>query len=230
MADGRIDIAARDGTGSFAAYASGPETAEKGIVVIQEVFGVNATMRTVADHWGEAGYRAIVPDLFWRIAPGTDLDSTKEADRERAMELYRAFYLDDGIADCHSAITRLREGGRRVGVVGYCLGGRLAYHMATRSHAAACVGYYGVGIENVLAEAGEEMRPLLLHFGEADEHCGAEARARIYEALGGRPQVELHTYEGAGHAFARPNSVNYEAEAAALADERTAAFIARHLD
>ena len=229
MAGTKIEIAASDGSGSFAAYRSGPETSDKGIVVIQEIFGVNASIREVADQWGAAGYATVAPDLFWRVEPGMEIDSTIEAERERAMGIYRAFDLETGIADCIATIAELRGHCAKVGVIGFCLGGRLAYHMATRSDADACIGYYGVGIETVLEEATDGVRPMLQHFGETDELCGPEARAQIYKALEGLPDVELHTYENAGHAFGRATSVNFDAAAKQLADERTGAFLARHV-
>jgi len=225
-----IKIEAADGSGRFQAYASGPEDAASGVVVIQEIFGVNATMRAVADQLGQQGRRAIVPDLFWRIEPGVDLDSTRESEREQAMGYYRKFDLAKGIEDCVAAVAHLRGACARIGVVGYCLGGRLAYHTAVQTDADASVGYYGVGIETVLEDAGRGIRPLLLHFGETDELCGPDARAAIYGALESQPGVELHSYAGAGHAFARPNSVNFNPEAADLANQRTADFFDRHLD
>ena len=230
MTGARLDITASDASGSFSAYRGGPAAAEKGIVVIQEIFGVNPSIRAVADQWGEAGYVTAAPDLFWRVEPGMEIDSTIEAERERAMEIYRAFDLETGIADCLATIAELRRSCVKVGVIGFCLGGRLAYHMATRSDADACIGYYGVGIETVLDEAKGGVRPMLQHFGEADELCGPEARAQIYAALEDLPDVELYTYTAAGHAFGRRNSVNFNADAKQLADDRTAAFLARHMN
>lgn len=226
---GYIEIEAGDGSGAFSTYVTGPEEVERGVVVIQEIFGINATMRAAADRFAQIGYRAAVPDLFWRLEPGIELDSTQESGRERAFEFYHAFDLDKGVDDCITAIAHLRQGCARVGAVGFCLGGRIAYQLAASSDAEACVGYYGVGIETALDLAAGEMRPLLLHFGETDGLCGPEAQDQIYRVLEGKPNVELHTYAGAGHAFARPNSVNFHAEAAALAKRRTADFLARLL-
>jgi carboxymethylenebutenolidase len=225
-----IEIEAADGSGQFQAYASGPEDAASGVVVIQEIFGISESMKAVADHWGAQGRRAIVPDLFWRIEPGVALDSTQESERERAMEYYGKFDNAKGVEDCVAAVGHLRRTCARVGAVGFCLGGRLAYHTAVHSDAEACVGYYGVGIESVLDEAQDGIGSLLLHFGETDELCGPEARAAIYGALEGRDGVELHLYGGAGHAFARSNSVNFNPQAADLANQRTADFFARYLD
>lgn len=229
MANSRVEIAAADGSGVFAAYASGDDGAKAGLVVMQEIFGVNASIRAAADQWAGEGYRVLAPDLFWRIDPGIEIDSTIESERERAMEFYKAFELEKGIGDCIATIAHLRQSCERVGVMGFCLGGRLAYHMATRSDADACVGYYGVGMETVLAEADGGVRPMLQHIGETDELCPPDARAQIYAALEGLPDVELYTYEGAGHAFGRATSVNFNEEAIRLADERTAEFYKRYL-
>jgi carboxymethylenebutenolidase len=216
--------------GEFAAYVVEPDgDGRNGIMVIQEVFGVNAYIRSVADGFAEQGYRVAAPELFWRLEPRVALDSTIPEERDRAMALAGKHDWGRGAVDCKTALTFLQESCDKVGVVGFCLGGRMAYHMAAEAGASASVGYYGVGIETKLNLAGEEMAPLLLHFGETDEHCDAKARAATYQVLDPLPQVELYTYEGVGHAFARPNSMNYNAEAAALANQRTTDFLDRYL-
>jgi len=216
--------------GEFAAYLVESETnGGTGIMVIQEVFGVNKYIRSVADGFADQGHRVAAPDLFWRLEPRIELDSTIPEERDRAMELAGEHDRDQGVDDCKTALEHLQESCNKVGVVGFCLGGRMAYHMAAQAQPNASVGYYGVGIETKLNLAGEEMAPLLLHFGETDELCDANARAAIYQVLEPLPQVELYTYEGVGHAFARPNSMNYNAEAAALANQRTADFLDRYL-
>jgi len=216
--------------GEFAAYVVESESnGRTGIMVIQEVFGVNEYIRSVADGFADQGHRVAAPDLFWRLEPRIELDSTIPEQRDKAMELAGKHDRDQGVDDCKAALTHLQESCDKVGVVGFCLGGRMAYHMAAQAQPSASVGYYGVGIETKLNLAGEGMAPLLLHFGETDELCDANARAAIYEVLEPLPRVELYTYEGVGHAFARPNSMNYNAEAAALANQRTADFLNRYL-
>jgi len=216
--------------GEFAAYMVETESdGRTGIMLIQEVFGVNEYIRSVADGFADQGHRVAAPDLFWRLEPQVELDSTVADQRDKAMELAGQHDRDQGVQDCRTALAYLQESCDKVGVVGFCLGGRMAYHMSAQARPNASVGYYGVGIETKLNLAGEGMAPLLLHFGEADELCDANARAAIYRVLEPLPQVELYTYEGVGHAFARPNSVNYSAEATALANQRTADFLERYL-
>ena len=216
--------------GEFAAYVVETEAnGGTGIMVIQEVFGVNEYIRSVADGFADQGHRVAAPDLFWRLEPRIELDSTIPEQRDKAMELAGEHDRDQGVDDCKTALMHLQESCDKVGVVGFCLGGRMAYHMAAQAQPNASVGYYGVGIETKLNLAGEGMAPLLLHFGETDELCDANARGAIYQVLEPLPQVELHTYEGVGHAFARPNSMNFNAEAAALANQRTTDFLNRYL-
>jgi len=216
--------------GEFAAYVvEGEDDGRTGVMVIQEVFGVNEYLRGVVHGFADQGHRVAAPDLFWRLEPRIELDSTQQKQRDRAMELAGLHDRDQGVEDCREALVFLQASCEKVGVVGFCLGGRMAYHMATQARPAASVGYYGVGIETKLDLASEGMAPLLLHFGETDELCDDDARVAIYKVLEPLPQVELYTYEGVGHAFARPNSMNYNAEAAALANRRTDEFLDRHL-
>ena len=216
--------------GEFAAYVvEGEGDGRTGIMVIQEIFGVNGYIRSVADGFADQGHRAAAPDLFWRLQNRVELDSTKEEHRDQAMELFGRLDRERAIEDCRQALAHLQASCDKAGVVGFCLGGRMAYHMSAEAQPAASVGYYGVGIETQLDLAGESMAPLLLHFGETDELCDADARAEIYRVLEPLPQVELFTYEGVGHAFARPNSVNFNADAAELANRRTAEFLGRYL-
>ncbi|NEO26021.1 MAG: dienelactone hydrolase family protein, partial [Kamptonema sp. SIO4C4] len=151
-----ITIQASDG-GSFQAYLATPNAdLAPGVVMIQEIFGVNETMRGLADGYAAAGYLAIVPDLFWRQEAGVQLSDQKEADWKRAFELYQGFDEDKGTEDLIATLNTLRLMENclgRVGTVGFCLGGKLAYLMATRSDADCNVGYYGVGIEKNLDEA-----------------------------------------------------------------------------
>ena len=233
MAGQTIHITATDGSGSFAGYLAVPESGSgPGLVIAQEIFGVNATMREVADHFAEEGYVALVPDLFWRMEPGIELAYTPE-DWQKAFGYFGKFNVDKGVDDMQAAITALRaraevkgEGrSKPVGTIGYCLGGKLAYLAACRTDADVSVGYYGVGIEAVLGEADKIKRPLVLHIAELDKFCPPEARAQIVQALQGRPGVTTYVYPGADHAFARVGGDHYHRPSALMAHERTIAAL-----
>jgi carboxymethylenebutenolidase len=227
-----VTIGAADG-GSFSAYLATP-AAGKGpaIVVIQEIFGVNKVMRDLVDGFAAAGYTAICPDLFWRIEPGIQLTDKSEAEWKRAFELYQAFDVDKGVADLKATIATARghqASSGKVGAVGYCLGGKLAYLTAARTAADCSVGYYGVGIEGALDEAKSIAKPLLLHIAEKDQFCPPEAQAKINAGLKGNSHVTLHTYPGVDHAFARVGGDHYDKAAADLANSRTASFFKANL-
>ncbi len=233
MAGQTIHITAADGSGSFAGYLALPATGSgPGLVIAQEIFGVNATMREVADHFAEEGYVALVPDLFWRMAPGIELGYTPE-DWQKAFGYFGQFNVDKGVDDMQAAITALRSrpevkgdgGAKTVGTIGYCLGGKLAYLAACRTDADVSVGYYGVGIEAALGEADKIKRPLVLHIAELDKFCPPEARAQIVQALQGRPGVTTYVYPGADHAFARVGGDHFHRPSALMANERTIAAL-----
>jgi carboxymethylenebutenolidase len=221
-------------TGSFAAYVARPVAGKApAIVVIQEIFGVNAVMRGVCDSLAAKGYLAICPDLFWRIEPGVDLSDRSEAEWKKAFELYNAFNVDAGVEDIAAAIDLIRHDQQcsgKVGAVGYCLGGLLAFLTATRTDSDASVAYYGVGIEKHLGEADRLTRPLMLHIAEEDQFVAKPAQALIVDALKNRALVEIHTYQGRDHAFAREGGEHYDAEDAARANQRTQAFFEAALD
>jgi carboxymethylenebutenolidase len=227
------DIAIQSPDGRFSAYlASPPSKAGPGVLVIQEIFGVNKDMREHCDTLAAAGYVALCPDLFWRQQPGVQLTDKTEAEWQRAMQFYQGFDVDKGIADLKVALGELRTVAGcsgTVGTVGFCLGGLLAYLMATRSDADCNVGYYGVGIEGKLDEAKNITHPLMLHIAEEDEYCPKDAQRQIKDGLAGNAQVTLHSYSGMNHAFARHNGIHYDAANAQLANERTAAFFKQHL-
>ena len=224
-----IEIAALDGSGRFSAYAAGPVGSRAGIVVIQEIFGINPGIRSMADSWGAAGYRTLAPDLFWRIAPGIELDADIPEEMQQAFGRYTAFDIDKGIADIEAAIKALRHMGcAKVGVVGYCLGGMLAYLCATRTDSDASVGYYGVGIDGKLNEAHAIARPLLLHIASQDGFVPAEAQARIHAELGHHARVTIFDY-AADHAFARATGSSRVEDLAQQADARTKDFLAANL-
>ena len=220
--------------GSFGAYVARPGLAKApAIVVIQEIFGVNAVMRGICDDLAAQGYLAICPDLFWRIEPGIDITDQSEAEWKRAFELYNAFHVDTGVEDIAATIDLIRADEQcagKVGAVGYCLGGLLAFLTATRTDSDASVAYYGVGIEKFLGEADRLTRPLMLHIAEEDQFVPKPAQTLIIDALKNRTQVEIHTYPGRDHAFARKGGEHYDATDAATANQRSLAFFKSALD
>jgi len=219
--------------GEFGAYVAAPGGgAAPAVIVIQEIYGVNAVMRGVADHLASLGYLAVCPDLFWRIEPGLDLTDQSDADNARAFDLFGRFDVDAGVRDIAATLAAVRGDPRcsgKVGAVGYCLGGLLAYLTATRTDADACVGYYGVSIDTRLDEADNLAAPLMLHIAEDDAFVDAAAQARMRAGLSNHAGVSLYSYPGRGHAFAREGGAHYDAGDAALAQGRTEAFFAQAL-
>lgn len=229
-----ITISATDGSGSFFAYVAAPATVEKApaILIIQEIFGVNGFLRAIADGWAAKGYLAIVPDLFWRIEPRIELTDQSEAEWKRAFELYQAFDVAKGVADIQAtldAIRALPACTGKVGTVGYCLGGKLAYLAACQGDADCNVSYYGVGIERDLHEALTLKRPYLCHIAENDSFVPPAAQQEINTCLRSINHVAVYTYPGVDHAFARIGGANWNDLAAALANQRTEDFFERHL-
>ena len=225
-------ISTLDGDGAFDCYLArpaGPPTAA--IVVIQEIFGVNAGIRRKCDRLAEAGYLALAPDLFWRLEPGVELDPDIEGEFNAALELMGRFDQDLGVRDIEATIrfARNSEGCRKVGAVGYCLGGRLAYMTAARTDADASVGYYAVGIDNLLREKHAIANPLLLHIPTADHFVPPEVQAQMHEGLDDHPKVTLYDYEGLDHGFATEMGRRRNDAGAELADRRTMEFFAEHL-
>ena len=219
--------------GEFGAYIALPEvTPAPGIVVAQEIFGVNQVMRDVCDWLAGQGYVAACPDLFWRIEPGIQLTDKTDAEWQRAFELFNLFDVDKGIEDMKRTLDHLRDHeacNGRAGTVGYCLGGKIAYLMAARSDADCSVGYYGVGLDELLSEAGGITKPLMLHIASKDQFVPPPAQEKIKAGLTGHPQVTLHVYDGQDHAFAREGGEHYDAGAAELANARTLNFFKEHL-
>jgi carboxymethylenebutenolidase len=228
----RIHIETLEGDGSFDAWLSEPEGAPRGaIIVIQEIFGVNEGIRRKCARWAEQGYLALAPDLFWRLEPGVELDPDIPAQFERALELMGRFDQGRGVRDIEATIRAARErtGGGKVGVVGYCLGGRLAFMAAARTDSDASVGYYAVGVPDLLGEQNAIANPLMLHIAGADHFVGPDQQAAMHEGLDGHPRVTLHDYPGEDHGFAAEMGKRRSEEAASLADKRTEDFFAEHI-
>jgi len=222
-----------DGDDRFNAYLAEPSASPRGaIVVIQEIFGVNEGIRRKCDSWASKGYLALAPDLFWRLEPNVELDPDVPDQFQRAIGLMQKFDQDDGIRDIEATLRearrRLPQGGK-AGVVGYCLGGRLAFMTAARTDSDASVAYYGVGLDGLLGEQHAIARPLMLHIAGADHFVPGEAQRKIHEGLDDHARVTIHDYPGEDHGFAAEMGERRSEEAARLADSRTEAFFAEHI-
>lgn len=227
-----ITIKTLSGDGSFNAYVARPEGKPRAaIIVIQEIFGVNKGIRRKCDKLAQDGYLAVAPDLFWRIEPGVELDPDVEEEFQRALDLMGKFDQDAGIRDIEATIHHIRRemGVEKVGAVGYCLGGRLAYMTAARTDIDASVGYYAVGIDQLLGEMHAIANPLMLHIAVEDGFVDKETQKKMHEALDDHPKVTLYDYPGVDHGFATEFGKRRNEEAAQLADKRTAEFFAKHL-
>ena len=217
---------------SFGAYVARPEgTPRAAIIVIQEIFGVNPGIRQKCDKLAAEGYLAVAPDLFWRLEPGVETDPDVPAEFERAIGMMGQFDQDAGIRDIEATIHHIRRtlGVSKVGCVGYCLGGRLAFMAAARTDIDASVGYYGVGIDGLLGEKHAVAHPVMLHIPTADGFVPRETQAAMHAGLDDHAKVTLHDYEGLDHGFATETGQRRDEAAATLADSRTAAFFSEHL-
>jgi carboxymethylenebutenolidase len=201
------------------------------IIIMPEIFGVNAGIRKKCDDWAALGYLALAPDVFWRFAPGVELDPEVPEQMTEAFGYFQRFDADLGVQDIEAAIRWLRreQGIAKVGLVGFCLGGRMAYMAAARTDIDASVGYYGVMIDQMLAEAHAIANPLMLHIPTADHFVGPEAQAAIHAGLDLHDRVVLHDYPGLDHGFAAEMGGRRDNVGAGLADERTRQFFADHL-
>ena len=228
-----IQIETLEGSDRFPAYAAEPrEAARAAIIVIQEIFGVNEGIRRKCDGWAEKGYLAIAPDLFWRLRAGVELDPDVPEEFQQALDLMGRFDQDRGIKDIEASIqeARKRLGGKgKVGCVGFCLGGRLAFMTSSRTDIDASVGYYAVGIDSLLDEKHAIAKPLMLHIAGADHFVGPEIQRAMHEGLDDHPRVTLHDYPGEDHGFAAEMGKRRSEEAAKLADRRTEEFFREHL-
>jgi carboxymethylenebutenolidase len=225
-----VQIAGPDGV--FRAYVAKPAgTPKAAVVAIQEIFGVNGVMRGKADWLATEGFLAIAPDLFWRLEKDVDITDQSEAEWAKAMDLMKRFDIETGIKDIQATIDHARAlvDGGKVGAVGYCLGGLLAYLTATRTDADASVGYYGVNIPNFLSEADNIRQPLMLHIAGKDGFVPPPAQKQMKDGLSANSHVTLHDYPERDHAFTREGGKNYDAADAKSADDRTVAFFKANL-
>lgn len=227
-----VTISALNGD-HFSAYLAIPASGSgPGLIVIQEIFGVNEVMRQTADLYAEAGFIAVVPDLFWRQEPGIQLSGKDQEEWNKAFKLYQGFDEDSGTNDLIATFDFLKQHRGctgKVGSIGFCLGGKLAYLMAARSHSDCNVGYYGVGIEKNLQEAVNIQRPLMLHIAENDQFVPTEAWSSVQAELSKHLWVTVHAYPDVKHGFARIGSSDYSPAAAEQANKRTMAFFTQYL-
>lgn len=219
--------------GEFKAYVARPSAAKAtAVVVLQEIFGVNAVIRDIADDLAAKGYLAIAPDLFWRLQPGVDITDQSPEEWKQALDLMNRFDVDKGVEDIGVTLAHIRKDAGcagKAGAVGYCLGGLLAFLTATRTDSDASVAYYGVGLGNRVGEKDKIVEPLLLHIADEDAFSSKEEQKVVTDALGAHPHATIHIYPGRNHAFARPGGENWNAEDAALANARTVDFFKAHL-
>src|SRR6202162_5443016 len=229
--DDRLTIEGQSGT--FGAYIARPETVPApAVVVLHEVFGVNADIRKTCDELAERGFVAVAPDLFWRQEPGVDLGVNSEADLQHSLRLYQAYDRDSGVGDIKDtldAVAKLPECTGKIAVQGYCFGALMTFLTAVRCRVDAAVAYHGADTEKYLGEVDNLHAPLLMHLGEEDEFISKAAQVQIKAALAGKPNAIVYSYPGQRHAFARHKGAHYDAAAAALANGRTSEFLQRQL-
>lgn len=225
-----ITIKATDGSGSFAVFVAEPKKKPAGaVVLIQEIFGVNDAMRAAAAWVADLGFVAFCPDLFWRIEPGIDITDKTDAEWKRAMELFKIFDQAKGIEDLRATVAAARTypgTNGKVGTIGFCLGGRLAFMMAEQSDADVNVSYYGVALDNLLGGLDRVTKPLVAHIADQDEFFPAAGRAKVVAAAKNKPGFHAYVYPNAGHAFARIGGTHWHGRSATIANGRTAEALA----
>jgi len=224
-----VEISGPDG--AFKAYVARPSGAPKGAVVaVQEIFGVNAVMRGKTDWLAREGFLAVAPDLFWRIKPGIDLTDQSDAEWQEAFGYMNALDKNASVKDVAATLAWARsQGVSKAGVMGYCMGGYIAFLAACRTDTDATVAYHGGGIHTALGEAGGITKPLMLHNPMKDSFIPVEALNTIRETLKSNPLVTVHEYAEQDHAFTREGGKHYDADATKLADGRTIAFFNANL-
>jgi carboxymethylenebutenolidase len=231
IVENQIVIESPDGT--FRAHVSRPaKLPAPAVVVLQELFGVNADIRKTCDELAEQGFIAVAPDLFWRQEPGVDLSVTSEPDWQHGLRLYQAYDRDAGardVKDTADVVAKLPECTGKVAVLGYCIGGLMTFLTAVRYGVDAAVAYHGGDTEKYLGEVDGLHAPLLMHLAEEDEFISKPAQAEIKAALADKANTTVYSYPGQNHAFSRHNGRHYNAEAAALAHKRTYDFLHQQL-
>lgn len=227
----QVIINGHDGT--FGAYSARPKAVPApAVVVLQELFGVNADIREKCDELAAQGFLAIAPDLFWRQEPGVDLSVRSDADWQHGLRLYQAFDREAGLRDIKDTIdtvAKVPDCTGQVAVLGYCLGGLMTFLTAARYRVDAAVAYHGGDTEKYIAESDGIHGPLLMHLAGEDEFMSKSAQADIKAALSRNPNATVYSYAGQNHAFSRNNGTHYNEAAATLANRRTSDFLKQHL-
>jgi len=223
------NIKAQDG--EFRAYVAKPSGQPKGaVVVIQEIFGVNAVMRGKCEWLAREGFWALAPDLFWRIKPGIELTDQTDGEWKAAIDYMNRLDKNVAVADVGATIAAARGwGAKKVGAMGYCMGGYIAFLGACRTDVDASVAYHGGGIHTALGEAHNIKKPVLLHNPMKDSFIPVDALTAIRETLKSNPLVTIYEYADQDHAFTREGGAHYDAAAKQLADGRTIAFLTQNL-
>src|ERR1700727_1534733 len=220
--------------GPFSAYITRPKTSPaSAVVVLQELFGVNADIRKHCDELAEQGYLAVAPDLYWRQEPGIDLNVTSESEWQHGLRLYSAYDRDAGVRDIKDtidAVRKLPECNGKVALLGYCLGALMVFLTAARNDGIdAAVWYHGGDTEKYLGEVDGLRAPILMHLAGEDEFMSKAAQAEIEATLARKPNTTVYSYAGQQHAFSRHNGTHYNAAAAHLANARTSEFLQQHI-
>jgi carboxymethylenebutenolidase len=226
-------IAVNGHEGTFGAYIARPEASPApAVVVLQELFGVNADIREKCDELAGQGFLAVAPDLFWRQEPRVDLGVRSDTDWQHGLRLYQAYDRDAGVRDIKDTIdtmAKMPECTGKIAVLGYCLGALMTFLTAVRCRVDAAVAYHGGDTEKYLREINGLQAPLLMHLAEEDEFISKPAQAEIKAALAEKPGTTVYSYPGQYHAFSRHNGAHFNAKAAALANERTSGFLKQRL-
>lgn len=221
-----------DGKSTIPAYIMKPAGTPRGaIIVIQEIFGVNPGIAKKTEDWAAAGYLAVAPDVFWRQQPRLEFNPDIPEEFQQAVGYMMKHDFDLGIQDVEAAIHWIRrdQGVASVGLEGYCMGGKVAYMAAARTDIDASVGYYGVGIDQMLNESHAIAKPLLLHVPTADGFVPPDAQKAMHAGLDANAHTTIHDYEGLDHGFADTFGARRNLAGAKLAEKRTAEFFAENV-
>ena len=224
-----IDISTADGAG-LRAYLAVPEAGSgPGLVLLHTAFGLDRHMRDVADLYAAEGYTVLCPDLYGRIEPGLDLVQS-DADRRKALALFDQLDRSQAVADIASAAAALRaraECSGKIGALGFCLGGGLAFRAAADGIFDCAVAYYPTGIDAALDLAPRIACPVALHFAEHDDYVPASAAAQAADSFADRAEIEIYRYPGARHGFNRPDGGDWDKPSAGMAHSRSIALFRR---
>lgn len=226
-----IHVPTHDGLQMPAYYVRATANNAPSLVLIQEIFGVNAAMKALATMWALQGYHVICPDLFWRQEPGLELDPTIEAEFQHGKALKAGLNRDLCLADLESARLYLSQQHHNPNclAVGYCMGGNLVSQMAAHSPLACAISYYGVGLDEVLPTLPSDAAPTFFHIAELDQQVPEETRSIIKQHCGSRLDWGYHIHENCDHAFARPDGRHFNAQANKLAMHLSLIFLSKHV-